>query len=88
MAAIKGTHSPKKHTRQGFPEVKDKMVDNVELSAEPGYYGVTIRFRDKTALTFAIEPSLIAFPVFTDWRSGEEKPLKRYRRMHSKILKM
>jgi hypothetical protein len=52
MAAIKGTHSPKKHTRQGFPEVRNKIVDSVELFAHTGYYGITIRFQDKTTAHF------------------------------------
>lgn len=63
---------------QDFPEVKDKIVDRVELSVEPTFYGITIRFQDKTALLFKIEQSVAAFPVYEDWTSGEAKILKEY----------
>jgi hypothetical protein len=88
MAAIKGTHSPKKHTRQGFPEVRNKIVDSVELFAHTGYYGITIRFQDKTTLIFRIESCLVAFPVYSRWKGGEEKPLKRYQPISSKVSSM
>ena len=73
-----------KGTRE-FPEVKDKIVDLVEFSAETDYYGITIRFQDKTALTFSIEPCVVAFPVFADWTGGEEKQMKRYQPIRSKV---
>jgi hypothetical protein len=85
MADIKGTHSPEDHTRQDFPEVRDKIVDNVELSAQPDYYGITIRFQDKTTLTFKIELCLVASPIYSDWTSGEEKTLTRYQPIRSKV---
>lgn len=85
MADNKGTHSPEPHTRQAFPEVKDKIVDSVEIASEANYYGITIRFRDRTALTFSIEPSVIAFPAYSDWTGGEEKLLRQYRPVKSKV---
>lgn len=77
MADNNGNHLPDLPTRHDFPEVKDKIVELVELSAEPDYYGISIRFQDRTALTFAIEPCVVAFPVFSDWTSGEEHQLKQ-----------
>ncbi|HLJ85724.1 MAG TPA: hypothetical protein VKZ53_02820 [Candidatus Angelobacter sp.] len=85
MAAIKRTHSSKAHTRQDFPEVKNKIVDTVELSAQTDYYGITIRFQDKTALTFVVEPYVVAFPIYSDWTGGEEKLLKRYGLVRSEV---
>lgn len=85
MADNKGTDLPAPRTRHDFPEAKDKIVELVELSAEPDYYGISIRFQDRTALTFAIEPCVVAFPVFSDWTSGEEHQLKRYQPILSKI---
>ena len=81
MAENKGT------TRQDFPEVRDKIVEIVELSVEPGYYGITIRFQDKTKLNFSIEPCVFAFPVYSDITGGEDKPLKRYKPISSKLFK-
>ena len=64
--------------KQAFPEVKGKIVDSVELSAEDDYYGITISFEDSTSLTFTIEPCVTTFPVFAEWKNGEEKILKGY----------
>lgn len=85
MADNKGTDLPAPHTRQDFPEAKDKIVDIVELTADTGYYGITIRFQDSTTLTFAIEPCVVAFPVYSDWTGGEEHQLKQYQPILSKI---
>ena len=79
MAEIKGT------AKQDFPEVKGKVVNRVELIVESDYYGVTIRFEDKTALTFAIEPCVIAFPVLEDWTQGEAKIAKKYEPSRSTV---
>ena len=86
MAENNGNHFPEEptSTRQDFPEVKDKIVDTVELSAEPDYYAVSIRFQDRTALTFAIEPCVIAFPVYEDWASVEAQVLRQYQPVISK----
>jgi hypothetical protein len=85
MADDNGNHLPDLPTRHDFPEAKDKIVDIVELSAEPHYFAITIRFQDSTTLTFAIEPCVAAFPVYSDWASGDEKPLKRYQPILSNI---
>ena len=87
MADTKSTHSEDSQTRQviHFPEVNGKIIERVELSADRGYYGITFHFQDKIALTFILEPCLIAFPVLADWTDGEEKTLKRYQEIRSKV---
>jgi len=85
MADIKGTHFPAEPTRQDFPEVKDKIIDGVELSADHEYYGITIRFQDNTTLSFTVEPSAVVFPVLANWQNGEEKTLKKYKSVRSKV---
>ncbi len=67
-----------------FPQVKGKIVDFVELGSSPDDYTIEIRFQDKTLLTFDIEPSLCGFPELSDWKTGEYKPLKRWRPVSSK----
>lgn len=83
MADNKNTDLPEPSTRQDFPEARDKIVELVELAVEPGFYGISIRFKDKTALTFVIEPCVLAFPVYEDWTSGEAKVLKEYQPIRS-----
>ena len=87
MADTKGTHSQESHTRQvaHFPEVKGRIIESVELSSAADYYEITLRFEDKTALTFIIEPCVITFPVLADWTGGEEKTLKKYKAVRSKV---
>jgi hypothetical protein len=85
MADSKDTNSPDPHTRQDFPEVKGKIVDSVEVVVESDYYGISVRFVDKTSLTFVMESCVFGFPIYEDWTSGEAKPLKQYRPMRSEI---
>lgn len=70
-------------TRQEFPEVKGKIVDLVEFDVEASFYGVTIRFQDKTSLTFSMESSVVTFPVLEDWTEGEGKIIKEYEPIRS-----
>jgi hypothetical protein len=85
MADDKSTHFPDLPTRQDFPEAKDKIVEIVEVTVEPDRYGITIRFQDKTSLTFLIEPCVFAFPVYEDWTGEEAKILKQYQPIRSEI---
>ena len=76
---------PDQPGRQYFPEAIDKIVELVELAVEPGYYGISIRFQDKTALTFVIEPCVFTSPVYEDWIGEEVKILKQYPPIRSEI---
>jgi hypothetical protein len=78
-------NSPDLPGRHYFPESIDKTVEFVELATEPGYYGITIRFKDKTALTFVVEPCVFTFPVYEDWTEGEAKILKQYPPIRSDV---
>jgi hypothetical protein len=71
--------------KQDFPEVKGKTVETVQLSAEAGYYGISVCFTDKTALAFTIEPRAITFPIYADWTGGEEKIIKEYPPVSSEV---
>jgi len=82
LASDKGTSE--NHKTQ-FPEVRGKIVDTVELIVEPDYYGITIRFEDKTALVFPIEPCVFTFPVLEDWTQGEAKIIKEYQAVQSVV---
>jgi len=78
MAVHKSNRSRKRRTRQ-FPQIKGKIVDDVELSLSTDYRAVDIRFADKTALTLSIEPCFQLTPVLADWKTGDYKLLKRWR---------
>jgi hypothetical protein len=88
MANSKSTRSRQTGTRQvtHFHEVKGKIVDFVELSLEAENYIIDIRFDDNTALTFDMdpEPGLMVTPDLADWKTGDSKPIKRWRPLHSR----
>jgi hypothetical protein len=71
-----------------FPEVRGKIIDLVELGSSPDDYTIEIRFQDKTALSFDIEPCITGFPELANWRTGEYTPIKRWRPVHSRSSKI
>lgn len=75
----------KNTTRQEFPEVRDKIVDIVELDVEADFYAITMRFQDKTSLTFSIEPCVFTFPRYCRSEEGEEKIVKEYDPIRSRV---
>lgn len=83
MADNKGT--PEQNTRHEYTEVKGKTLDTLELVVEPDFYAIAIRFNDKTALTFVIEPCVFTFPVLEDWTQGEAQIIKEYESVQSTI---
>jgi hypothetical protein len=87
MAENKNNDLPEPSTRQDFPEVKDKVVEIVEVSAEPNYNAITIRFTDGGSLTFTMESCIVTFPVLSEWQDGEEKQLKKYQAILSKLAR-
>lgn len=81
MAAHKGKSAHKQHSSLlRFPQVRGKIVDGVEVDAET----ITILFRDKTALSFDFDPTLIIYPELADFRTGNWRGIKRWRSIHSK----
>ena len=61
-----------------FEEVKGKSVDLVEVFTAGGYHAIDVRFQDKTALHFAIEPGFILETEYADWKTGNWRPIKRW----------
>jgi hypothetical protein len=84
MATSKGTHPRKKRTSRflQFPQVKGKTVESIEV--DPDVEAITILFEDKTVLSFDLEPRLVIFPEFSDWKTGNQRGMKRSRPLHSK----
>jgi hypothetical protein len=87
MADDKVNESPEQQTSTRFPEAEGKIVESIELTAEPGYYGIDVNFTDNTAMVFSIEPFVMAFPYLGDWTTGERKILKQYEPVRSVSLK-
>jgi hypothetical protein len=78
MADSKRTHKRKRRTRHllHFPEVKGKIVEEVEV--DPEGQAVTILFQDRTLLSFDIDTRHYIFPELSDYKTGDWKGLKRW----------
>jgi hypothetical protein len=83
MAAHKVTRSRRIRKVLRFPQTKGKIIADVELSFSPEYHAVDIRFQDKTALTFSIEPCFRIVPVLANWKTGNYRLLKRWKPVRS-----
>jgi len=71
-----------------FPQAKGKIIADVELDVSSDYYIIEIKFQDKTALSFDLEPCVMVYPELTNWKTGNYRPLKRWRPIHSKSSRL
>jgi len=71
-----------------FEEVKGKLVDLVEIFTAGGAHSIEVRFQDKTALHFAIDPAFILDSEYADWKTGNWRPIKRWPLMHSETYRI
>jgi hypothetical protein len=61
-----------------FPQARGRTVEMVELSLDSDYHCVSIRFKDNTDLTVVIDPALTFQATYSEWKSGNQKVLKRW----------
>ena len=66
-----------------FEEVKGKLVDLVEIFTAGESHSIEVRFQDKTALHFVIDPGFILETEYADWKTGNWRPIKRWPLIHS-----
>lgn len=66
-----------------FEEVKGKLVDLVEVFTMGESHSIDVRFQDKTALHFAINPGFILETEYADVKTGDWCPIKRWPLIHS-----
>ena len=67
-----------------FEEIKGKPVDFVEVFTAGDYHAIDVRFQDKTALHFIIDPCFILETDYADWKTGNWRPIKRSPLIRSK----
>ena len=84
MAVSKRTEEPLQRRVLRFPQAKGKIIAAVELDVSSSYYFIEIKFQDKTSLVFDLEPCVMVYPEFTDWKTGNYKPLRRWPPVHSR----
>jgi hypothetical protein len=61
-----------------FPQARGRTVDKVELSADPSFPCISIRFKDNTDLTVMIHSGLTFRADYSEWKAGNQKLLKRW----------
>lgn len=61
-----------------FPQVKGRVVENIELFTMADFHSITIDFRDKTQFNLMLEPSLLIASNMADMSTGEQHILKRW----------
>jgi hypothetical protein len=66
-----------------FEEVKGKVVDLVEVFTTGESHSIEVRFQDKTALHFVIDPGFILETEYADWKTGNWRPIKSWPLIHS-----
>ncbi len=70
-----------------FPQVKGKTLEEVDFSTDTEDHSITLVFQDKTALRFDIEPGFTVFADYADWKTGDMKPIKRWRSVRSRLFR-
>jgi len=85
MATKKPTLNLKRRANSYFPEVTAKMVEAIELRPTDTGYEIGVLFTDRTYLGFEIEPQtkFTITPELSDWKTGNYKPLKRFKPVRS-----
>ncbi len=67
----------------GFPQAQGKRLADVYLTAEAEVNSVTLCFDDDTELVVDIEPCLSFTADYSDWKTGNQRVIKRWPRMRS-----
>jgi hypothetical protein len=61
-----------------FPQARGRTVERVKLFVSDGYNCVAIEFEDKTDLSVVIDPGLRFKAEYSDWKTGNQRVLKRW----------
>lgn len=80
MAGHKGTLSRAARKRRSqFAQFKGKVLDSVEVHTTDAGIVVGIMFDDRTYLAFDVEADMTVTPDYSDWKTENYRPLKRWR---------
>lgn len=66
-----------------FPAVRGKILADVYLTMDSDQSSVTLCFDDNTDLVVDIEPRLSFSADYSDWKTGNERIIKRWPRIRS-----
>lgn len=66
-----------------FPEAQGKTLASLYLTTETDMNCITLAFDDNTDLVIDIEPGLSFSADYSDWKTGNERIIKRRPRIRS-----
>jgi hypothetical protein len=66
-----------------FPQAKGKIIAGMEVSISPDFSIIEVIFEDKSSIGFEIVPCFQVVPELVNWKSGNYKPMKRWKPVHS-----
>jgi hypothetical protein len=66
-----------------FPQGQGKTLADVYLTTDTDVNCLTLRFDDNTELVVDIEPCFIFSADYSDWKTGNQRVIKRWPRFHS-----
>ena len=73
----------------GFPQVKGKTIAAVEFRTLDEENNITLKFLDKTSLSFDFQPEAsFSFSImadYSDWKTGNYRPIKRWWRIPGNV---
>lgn len=58
--------------------VTGKTVEKITVTNESDYRVITVRFGDRTAIHFTLQPRIEVEPELVDWATGDGQALKQY----------
>jgi hypothetical protein len=70
-----------------FEEFKGKPVEHVEVFTAGEYHSINVRFQDKTAMQFVIDPGFTLEAEYSDWKTGNWRPIKSWPLIRSQTLR-
>lgn len=76
---------PGRHLHR-FQEAQGKPLDYIEFFTTGEYHAIDVRFQDKTAMHFVIEPGFTLETDYSDWKSGNGRRIKRWPLIRSQPL--
>jgi hypothetical protein len=82
----RGSNIPKLYRPSGsfpFPQARGKTVAEVYMTMDSDMNSVTLCFVDNTELVIDIEPCLAFAADYSDWKTGNERIIKRWPRVRS-----
>jgi hypothetical protein len=68
-----------------FPQVRGKTIRLIEFYSDECDHNITLTFNDRTKLSFDIypEPRFSIMADYSDWTTGNWRPIKRWQRLPS-----